>query len=69
MARQLIVQPHFLHLTTQATGSPKFRPVIRAMIGEQTTKVISFKKMGPPRTRGCCRVAKSDKLVTGKIHD
>ena len=28
MARQLIVQPHFLHLTTQATGNPKFRPVI-----------------------------------------
>ena len=28
MARQLIVQPHFLHLTTQAVGSPKFRPVI-----------------------------------------
>jgi len=34
MARQLIVQPHFLHLTTQAVGSPKFRPVIPAMIGE-----------------------------------
>jgi len=28
MARQFIVQPHFLHLTTQAVGSPKFRPVI-----------------------------------------
>jgi hypothetical protein len=28
MARQLIVQSHFLHLTTQAVGSPKFRPVI-----------------------------------------
>ena len=48
MARQLIVQPHFLHLTTQATGSPKFRPVIPAMIGEETTKVIPFKKMGAP---------------------
>jgi len=27
MARRLIVHPHFLHLTTQALGSPKFRPV------------------------------------------
>ena len=47
MARQLIVQPHFLHLTTQATGSPKFRPVIRAIIGEQTTKVIPSIKWVP----------------------
>src|SRR5439155_22965936 len=41
MARQLMVQPHFLHLTTQAVGSPKFRPVIPAIIGEQKEKVIS----------------------------
>ncbi len=41
IARQLIVQPHFLHFTTQAEGSPKFRPVISAIIGEQKEKVIS----------------------------
>ena len=39
MARQLTVQ---LHLTTQAAGSPKFRPVIPAIIGEQTEDVIPF---------------------------
>jgi hypothetical protein len=42
--RQLIVHPHFLHLTTQAVGSPKFRPVIPAVIGEQTTKVTLSRK-------------------------
>ena len=40
MARQLIVQPHFLHLPTQATGSPGLRSVITAMIGERKEKVI-----------------------------
>jgi hypothetical protein len=44
MERQLIVHPHFLHLTTQATGTPKFRPVIPAMIGEQTTNVTRSRK-------------------------
>lgn len=44
MARQLIVQPHFLHFTTQAVGSPKFRPVISAMIGEQKGKVVPLQK-------------------------
>jgi hypothetical protein len=38
MARQVIVQLHFLHLTTQALGSPKFTPVIPAMICEQNAK-------------------------------
>src|SRR5207248_2095215 len=40
MGRQLVVQPHFLPLTTQALGRPKFRPVIPAIIGEQKEKVI-----------------------------
>ena len=51
MARQLIVQPHFLHLTTQATGSPKFGLVIPAIIGEQTTKVIPSRKWAPSDAR------------------
>jgi hypothetical protein len=42
MARQLIVQPHFLHFTTQALGSPTLRPVISTIIGEQKEKVIWF---------------------------
>src|SRR5579864_429767 len=44
MARQLMVQPHFLHLTTQAVGSPKFGPVIAVMIGEEKEKVIPLRK-------------------------
>src|SRR6266567_166188 len=48
MARQLMVQPHFLHFTTQAVGSPRFRPVIHAMIGEQKEKVIPLQKNAPP---------------------
>jgi hypothetical protein len=39
MARQLIVHPHFLHFTTQALGSPRFRPAIPAIIGEEKGKV------------------------------
>jgi hypothetical protein len=48
MARQLIVHPHFLHLTTQALGSPKFRSVISAIIGEQKGKVIPLPRTAPP---------------------
>jgi len=40
MARQLIVQAHFLHLTTHATGSPRFRALIPPIIGERKEKVI-----------------------------
>jgi hypothetical protein len=40
MARQLMVQPHFLHFTTQAVGSPRLTPVMPPIIGEQKEKVI-----------------------------
>ena len=39
MARQLTVQPHFLHFTTQAVGSPS--PLVTpTIIGEYMAKVI-----------------------------
>jgi len=43
MARQLIVQAHFLHLTTHATGSPRSGPVMPLIISEQKEKVIPLK--------------------------
>jgi hypothetical protein len=39
MARQLTVQPHFLHLTTQAVGSASSL-VTPTIIGEYMAKVI-----------------------------
>ena len=39
MARQLIVQAHFLHLTSHAIGRPRPRPVMPPIIGEQKGKI------------------------------
>jgi len=42
-ARQVTVQPHFLHLTTQAWGSAGRTPVIaRTIIGEYIAKVTTL---------------------------
>jgi hypothetical protein len=43
MARQVTVQPHFLHLTTQAWGSAGKATVIAVtMIGEYIAKVTAL---------------------------
>src|SRR6266436_4975442 len=41
IARQVIVQPHFLHFTTQADGSFECAPIMPSIIGEEKEKVIS----------------------------
>jgi hypothetical protein len=78
MARQLIVQAHFLHLTSHAIGRPRPRPVMPPIIGEQKGKIhllrgrrsgrsASLRKVQQPRfgsfqTVGISRAGKQTNL-------
>src|SRR6266498_4898931 len=67
MARQLMVQPHFLHFTTQATVSPKFRPAIPAIIGEQKEKVTSAQRTTNPLSAPRSKVRARLRSGSGKL--
>jgi len=46
MARKLIVQLHFLHLTTHAAGSPEEMPIMTISIGERKENITKLKRCG-----------------------
>jgi len=45
MARQLMVQPHFWHFTTQAWGSALENPIMATSIGEEKENMLPFVKL------------------------
>jgi hypothetical protein len=52
MARHVIVQRHFLHLTTHAAGSPEDIPIMAEHLGEQKENITV---RGGPHTLCCIR--------------